>query len=244
MNHNQKALIERVKIIQGDNYAIIEETDELSVEEMKELVNYLEHTHPYHSLSNVRILVNKTFPREVDEYLEGKGYDLIDEFVTVYKKLEEEKIDHSYSLKNLHRISEYEFARIWMQVMKGSLNAPSSLSMVEHMNSVSIELGESYKDSCIAIYEGDQPIGVMMPHIEPGTVDEGRLFYIGLIPDERSKGKSQMLHKLALTLLAKQFHAKYYIGGTSKHNIPMLRTFLANGCKVKDLNRVFHKKFL
>ncbi|MGG1630792.1 GNAT family N-acetyltransferase [Rossellomorea sp. NRS-1567] len=244
MNKQQKPFIEKVKIIHGENYATIEDTNDLTIAELKELVSYLDQSPPYHSLSNLKILVSQTFSREVDEYLEGKGYDLVDEFVTVYKKLEKSEIKHSFTLKNLHMISENEFAHIWMQSMEGSLNAPSRLTMPEHMKSVEIELGDSYKDSCIAVYEGDQPIGVIMPHIEPGTVDEGRLFYFGLIPDERNKGKSKILHKLALNLLASEFHAKNYIGGTSKNNAPMIRTFLANGCEVKDVNRVFYKKSL
>jgi hypothetical protein len=244
MNEQERSFLEKVKIIQGDNYATIEDTNDLTTEEMKELISFLDQTPPYHSLSNVKILVNQTFSREVDEYLEGKGFDLVDEFVTVHKKLENSEVKHSFTLKNLHMISEKEFAHIWMKSMEGSLNAPSCLTMTEHMKSVAVELGDSYKDSCIAIYEGDYPIGVIMPHIEPGTVDEGRLFYFGLIPDERSKGKSKILHKLALNLLASEFHAKKYIGGTSKNNAPMIRTFLANGCEVKDVNRVFLKKSL
>ncbi|WP_052504410.1 GNAT family N-acetyltransferase [Rossellomorea aquimaris] len=244
MNEQEKSFLEKVKIIQGDNYATIEDTNELTTSELKELVNYLDQTPPYHSLSNLKVLVNQTFSREVDEYFKRKGYDLVDEFVTVYKKLEKSELEHSYTLKNLHMIPENEFVHIWMQAMESSLNAPSSLTMEEHMKSVQVELGDSYKDSCIAVYEGDQPIGVMMPHIEPGTGDEGRLFYFGLIPDERSKGRSKILHKLALNLLASVFHAKKYIGGTSKNNAPMIRTFLANGCEVKDVNRVFYKKSL
>jgi len=39
-----------------------------------------------------------------------------------------------------------------------------------------------------------------MPHIEPGTSEEGRLFYFGIIPSERGKGKSKLLHKQALEI--------------------------------------------
>ncbi|WP_060673187.1 GNAT family N-acetyltransferase [Rossellomorea vietnamensis] len=186
--------------------------------------------------------MNQTVPLEVDKYLESKGYVLVDKFVTVYKRLELENIDHSFGLKNVHIIPEKEFAQIWMESMSGSPNAASSLTIEEHMKGVADELGNHYKDSCIAIYEEGQPIGVMTPHIEPGTLDEGRLFYFGLIPEERGKGKSRILHKVALNLLAGEFNANYYIGGTSLQNIPMMQTFHANACKVKDVNRVFKKK--
>lgn len=47
-------------------------------------------------------------------------------------------------------------------------NAPSSLTMDEHLNSVKNEIGEKWRDSCNAIYLEGKPIGVSIPHIETG----------------------------------------------------------------------------
>ncbi|WP_257351012.1 GNAT family N-acetyltransferase [Pseudalkalibacillus decolorationis] len=126
--------------------------------------------------------------------------------------------------------------------MVHSPNAPSSLNIDEHMKSVEIELGPSYINSCMIVLEKTKPIGVIMPHIEPGTKEEGRLFYFGIIPSERGRGKSKQLHRQALQVLRDDFQASYYIGSTSQNNEPMLKTFMANGCKVIEKSKVYKKK--
>lgn len=77
--------------------------------------------------------------------------------------------------------------------MAGSLNAPSSLNIDEQIRSVEVELGPDYKDSCIITYEEGKSIGVIMPHIEPRTLNEGRMFYFGLTPEERGKERISAL---------------------------------------------------
>ncbi|WP_423808617.1 hypothetical protein [Pontibacillus yanchengensis] len=80
-----------------------------------------------------------------------------------------------------------------------------------------------------------------MPHIEPGTKNEGRLFYFGLIPSERGKGKSRKLHQRALGILQQDFQARYYIGATSVHNKPMVNTFISNGCEIMESYKVYKR---
>jgi hypothetical protein len=112
----------------------------------------------------------------------------------------------------LENISINEFKRVWEESMKGSLNSPSSITMDEQMRSVEVELGPDFKKSCVVACENSRPIGVVIPHIEPGTLREGRLFYFGLIPEERGKGKSIPLHQQALDILKNVFKAEYYKG--------------------------------
>ncbi|CAM4398539.1 GNAT family N-acetyltransferase [Bacillus manliponensis] len=136
-----------------------------------------------------------------------------------------------FSLKGLNTISEKEFKHIWKFSMEGSLNTPSQLSIDEQLDAVKTELGLHWEDSCIAVYKDNQPTGVVMPHIEPGTTNEGRLFYFGLVPEMRGKGLSQPLHYYALYLL-KGMGATYYIGSTNIVNTPMIHTFQKNKCAV------------
>ncbi|MFD1040467.1 hypothetical protein ACFQ3N_18995 [Virgibacillus byunsanensis] len=77
---------------------------------------------------------------------------------------------------------------------------------------------------------------------EPGTEDEGRLFYFGLIPSERGKGKSKLLHLQAIQMLESDLHASFYIGCTSKNNTPMLKTFMNNGCTELKRYRAYKRK--
>jgi hypothetical protein len=72
--------------------------------------------------------------------------------------------------------------------MKGSLNTSSTLSVEKEFIGMKSELGREYAKSCLIAFHGKNPIGITMPHIEQGTVDEGRLFYFGLLPEYRGKG--------------------------------------------------------
>lgn len=232
----------KVKIVKGENFVTIEETKALTTKEMIEFVTNFIDDLELGEIPNVNIMVNSKFSEEVNRVLQDNNFQFYDEMVTVYKKLDEEvELESNFTFKSLHSMSQHEFREIWAESMTDSLNASSSLTLDEQMKSLEIELGPDYKDSCLVAYEEGRPIGVVIPHIEPGTRDEGRLFYFGLIPSERGNGKSRPLHKLALQLLKDEFNASYYIGGTSKSNQPMLKTFNASGCDVIERNKVYKK---
>ncbi|WP_209480541.1 GNAT family protein [Virgibacillus litoralis] len=230
----------KVKILKGENFVTIEETKALSAEEMIAFITNFIDDLELGEIPNVNIMVNSKFTEEIYELLQDNNFQFHDEMVTVYKELNEVvELESNFTFKSLHSISQHEFKEIWAESMTDSLNAPSSLTLDEQMKSLEIELGPDYKDSCLVAYEEERPVGVAIPHIEPGTLDEGRLFYFGLIPSERGKGKSMPLHKLALQLLKDEFNATCYIGGTSESNQPMLKTFMANGCHVIERNKVY-----
>lgn len=55
-----------------------------------------------------------------------------------------------------------------------------------------------------------------------GDIDEGRLFYFGIFPEERGKGYSKYLHLQSLHFL-KEMGATYYIGWLIKKCSEFLR---------------------
>jgi hypothetical protein len=232
-------LYEKVKFVKGANFVTVENTKELSVEEMLDLIYYLLQDSMFEKLTYLNILVHSKFPGNVEEYLQKNEFHLHDELVMVYKDLSE-KIDvlSRFTFKSLNELERDIFKKIWQESMLSSLSAPTS-NIQDQMRSVEIELGANYKDSCLIAYENKNPIGVIMPHIEPGTREEGRLFYFGITPVMRGKGKSKLLHQQALEILRNDFNAAYYIGCTSKNNEPMLKTFTNNGCEVMERNKVY-----
>jgi hypothetical protein len=236
-------LLETIKLVKGESFVTIEDTKLLTNKEFIDLLPYLMDQPYIKTTKNVNILVDCKFTNEVDMLLEEFGFRLHDENVSVYKELNE-TFDHvsDFVLNDLEDISINEFKSVWEESIKGSLNSSSSLTMDEQMRSVEVELGPNFKKSCMVAYDNGQPIGVIIPHIEPGTSEEGRLFYFGLIPEERGKGKSIPLHQQALNILKNVFNATYYIGSTGHQNVPMLRTFEHNGCSVLARNKVFKKK--
>lgn len=235
-------LLEKIKIIKGESFVTIEDTNHLTDKEFIDLIPFLMDQPYVKTAKNVNILVDWKFNNEVDLLLKEFGFRLHDENVSVYKELNEsfEQIS-DFALKDLENISINEFKKVWEESMKGSLNSPSSLTMDEQIRSVEVELGQGFKKSCMVACENSRPIGVVIPHIEPETLKEGRLFYFGLIPEERGKGKSIPLHQQALNVLRNVFKAEYYIGSTSRNNVPMVKTFEHNGCSVLARNKVYKK---
>ncbi|MBD1221828.1 GNAT family N-acetyltransferase [Virgibacillus halodenitrificans] len=236
-------IADKLKFVEGANFVTIEDTKNVSKDELVYFIQHLDLLPNIRNAANVNILVDGEFSEAVEDYLNKQGFQLYDEIVTVYKDLKDlPETDNLYSIKTLREMDRNFFIRVWTEVMKHSFNSPSSLSVEEQLHSAEIELGPTYTDSCIVAYENTKPLGVIMPHLEPGTKDEGRLFYFGLVPDERGKGKSVLLHQQVLQLLRYQFNASYYIGSTSLKNVPMIQTFVHNGCKRIEKNKVYKRR--
>lgn len=199
------------------------------------------------NLSRLSVLINRSSKNylPLSDILPHLGFEKFASRVEVLRYLEdieEIKSDHEWRSLADSTISEDEFKGLWERCMAGSDNAASTLTIEEHFKSVKSELGVDWRKSCQAIYEEDKPIGIAIPHIEPGTISEGRLFYFGLVPGERGKGKSALLHYQALVIL-KQMGATYYIGGTHESNIRMQKLFLRNGCLIKTRTDSYYKYF-
>ncbi|MCA1054046.1 GNAT family N-acetyltransferase [Rossellomorea aquimaris] len=242
--YNTSVLMSKLKIVQGHQFITIEDTSGLTQEEMMVVIPHLLNQASFDSVQNLTILVHEKFNHGVEQLLKDGGFSLHDEMVIVMKELHDMKEVAStrFDFKNLEQVSTQEFTKVWEKAMQESLNASSSLNIDEHMLSVQKELGDGYRKSCLIAYEDGIPIGIVMPHIEPGTEHEGRLFYFGLIPEERGKLKSTPLHQQALELLKTDFKANYYIGQTSHNNLPMLKTFERNGCRILERNKVYKRK--
>lgn len=139
-----------------------------------------------------------------------------------------------FILKPLEPIDEDLFKEVWKASMSSSLNAPSPTSIHGQFEGMKAELGPDYAKNCVTVLRNNEPIGVTMPHIEPGTVDEGRLFYFGMLPEFRGKGYGKDIHLLSLQYLKEQIGASYYIGATGCKNIPMQNIFKASSCHLFD----------
>jgi hypothetical protein len=226
-------LYESVKFVRGENFITVEETGLLTGEEVKRLADELVKDPNLQHVDHLTLLVHSELKAEVGHQLAYRGFSLHDEVYFVRCDLEQKRNDRGpFLLKSLGEVEEDTFKETWRRSMEGSLNAPQSLDMDEQMRTVEKELGPTYKDTCLIAYEGAEPIGVIMPHIEPGTDDEGRIFYFGLIPEARGRKKSVLLYNQGLAVLKTRFHASYSVGATSIHNTPMLKVFEKTGCTV------------
>ncbi|WP_157404675.1 N-acetyltransferase [Shouchella shacheensis] len=101
----------------------------------------------------------------------------------------------------------------------------------KYLNSMEIELPTQYSEMFTAYLVNGEPGGIVFPHIEPDTDQEGRLFWLGMHPKYKGVGHGATLHKLGLYRLQKDCKAKTYMGATNKENGPMRKIMLSNGCK-------------
>lgn len=239
------------KILDGTpNYLVIEEIGEIdSVKHFEEILDELKKHIVEKEIRSVSIILN-------EQQAECASYrELLEEFSfqqqdiqLFYRKdlsgFEDVEIEAQLSIKSLEEATSDVFLETWIQASTGSLNASApftSLSAQEEFEGMQSELGTDYQKSCLVVFHEDQAIGVTIPQIEQGTVDEGRLFYFGIVPSFRGKGLGESIHKLSLHLL-KQMGATYYIGATGQHNIPMQRIFEANECKLIERKFIYRLK--
>ncbi|RWZ58804.1 GNAT family N-acetyltransferase [Halobacillus fulvus] len=240
---DKKLLYEKVKWVEGENFITIEDASGLTEHEFEMLASGLAQEQEERQIKSLSILLSPTQSERVVKILENYHFTLHDERVIFRNDLQEGcEGAGEYLLSSLLDISESEFMAVWQQSMTGSSNASSSLNMKEQMASVKKELGPGYEKTCLVAYERGEAIGVVMPHIEPGTKEEGRIFYFGLVPEARGSGKSVPLYKQGLKLLKEQFHATYSIGATSVNNQPMIQVFRKSGCYERERVRVYKKE--
>ncbi|MFG6147149.1 GNAT family N-acetyltransferase [Halobacillus sp. B23F22_1] len=233
-------MYKEVKIVEGENFVTVEEAESLDHVRMRVLLEELEVN--YDEVEHYTVLLSKFQTKQVEDVLLEKGYQWEETTVYVHKNLIQlEGRSSSIKLRDLETQTEAAFLDVWKESMSGSLSSDSPLHMEEQMKSVKKEIGPSYKKTCMTAFENEEPIGVIMPHIEQGTKEEGRLFYFGLRPKFRGQYRGRELHHLALIRLRDDFGATTYIGATSQNNEPMLKVFSANDCEVRERKLAFRK---
>ncbi|WJE15562.1 hypothetical protein QRD89_17845 [Halobacillus sp. ACCC02827] len=220
---------EKASYIQGESFIVIESIVKEDPEEWLEVLEALSKDASIWRCSSVRVLLS-AMNDTVETRLKNLGFTFLEE--KIFVRFDLDKLGKEFSLfilRSIHDVPPHVFQKTWQRTMAGSPNAPSTMSMEEQMRNVANELGPTYRDSCLIAYEEEEPIGVLMPHLEPGKEGEGRFFYFGLVPEERGREKSLPLYVQGLHLLKEQFGASYSVGSTSAGNIPMRKVFRKAG---------------
>jgi len=243
----ENLLKESFKVLDGmPQYIGIEEREGAEYDHnLKDKINTLNVFAIQNKLSRISALINRSSEHYLllSQMLINLGFEKYASKVEVFRDLNDinnNKKGYDWQSLSDYNISEDEFKKIWEKCMYASENSPTSLTMEEHLNSVKNEIGENWSKSCNVIYLEDKPIGISIPHIERGTVDEGRLFYFGILPEERGKGHSVYIHYQSMNLL-KLMGATYYIGITHETNKKMQKVFIKNGCSIKAETESYYK---
>ncbi|KSU84348.1 MULTISPECIES: GNAT family N-acetyltransferase [Fictibacillus] len=237
-----------MKVIDGTpEYILIEPTEGmLDINEWKKGISTIIRKAEKGKVKRVGVTLhrNRDHYESCSDYLISSGFEHYASKVNVYRDLKEMESFHPYTWRTLEDrgTTEKAFMEVWRMCRQGSDNAASTLSMEQHLQSVKQELGSGWKYSCRIFYKDHQPIGIAIPHIEPGTTNEGRLFYFGVFPSARSKGTGSTLHRQVLGCL-KEMGAEYYIGSTHLNNEKMQRVFEKNGCHIHAYTESYYKYF-
>ncbi|PBB04666.1 MULTISPECIES: GNAT family N-acetyltransferase [Salimicrobium] len=230
--------VPEVKFLDGTpDYFVIEDIGKVSsINDFRNLLYEMKTYAKKKNIPSVKIILgrdevsNTDFVGLLEEYgLER--YDVIHYYKRDLTSLETPKDSEAITLKPVDQTNMELFKELWENIVSASLNTTSSLSIEKEFQGMKSELGPGYIKSCIIAYDNKTPIGITIPHIEPRTVDEGRLFYFGVVPEYHSKRMGTQLHKLSLEFLKDGMGATYYIGATGHRNIPMQRIFQINGCE-------------
>lgn len=229
-----------VKFLNGrPDYFVVEEIGQISSSsDFAKLLHEMTEYVTKESIPSVNIVLNRKESSN-DNYLgllEKYGFKRYDtrfyyqrDLISLERLFETDSI----SLKQIDQTTTHLLKKIWQRTVSESLNAPSTLTIEKEFRGMKSELGPDYIESCLIAYKDSTPIGITMPHIEPGTIDEGRMFYFGIVPEYHGKSLGTRLHKLSLQFL-RGMGANYYIGATGNKNTPMQRIFEVNGCKKFD----------
>ncbi|EZH64826.1 hypothetical protein DH09_20135 [Bacillaceae bacterium JMAK1] len=146
-----------------------------------------------------------------------------------------ERVMYTYQMTNEITVSKVDY-EVWLPFEDRSIELLSEIMGVDDeesrnfLQSMKVELPSQYYEMFTVYIVAGTPVGIVLPHIEPYTNQEGRMFWIGIHPKYKGIGYGALLHKLGLYRLQIDFHAKTYLGITTIKNKPMRNVMLSNGC--------------
>lgn len=177
-----------------------------------------------------------------EDWLLEQGFHKVSTIVEYTRALDEAfpvEPEISVEALALGGMADLDFADLYEHCRSGSANKNKLFTIEQVMESLENELGPEWRASCFIFRKSGEPIGLSIPIIEQGTVDEGRLFYFGVVPEWRGKGYGVALHRISLNLLKAELGAASYVGSTDEANRHMIRIFERNGCRLRDRKGIY-----
>ena len=181
----------------------------------------------------------------MDEKYEGwlleKGFRKVSAIVEYTRTLDKTfALEHGIVAESLadSKMDDASFANLYERCRSGSANKNNLFTIEQVMESFEKELGSKWRTHCYIFRKYGESLGLSIPHLEEGTIDEGRLFYFGVVPEQRRQGYGAVFHRLSLGLL-KNFGATTYVGSTDENNRHMICIFEKNGCSLRDKKGIY-----
>ncbi|PQZ52654.1 N-acetyltransferase [Bacillus sp. MYb209] len=171
------------------------------------------------------------------KYFVTYSFEFIAENIIVFKDIHEvDDIESEIDFKLIEEIGEDAFYSLWNEVMGEQIDYDQFVNLMEQ------EIGGQWKEHCLTAVANEEPIGIVIPYIERGTLEEGKLMYFAVAPNMRNKGYEEALFIGAMFVL-KEIGASYYIGETNVQNEWMKDIFEKNGCQLLSSAERYVRKF-
>lgn len=217
------------KIRKNASSIMIKENDAefFTEEQLEEIMQYCVAEAEKDGIEELQFEISSKSPN-YDVYkkcFETYSFEYITENMIVFKDIYEvEDIESEIDFKLIEEIGEAAFYSLWNEV------TGEQIDYDQFVNTMLQEIGGQWKEHCLTASIDEEPIGIVIPHIERGTLEEGKLMYFVVAPNMRNKGYEAAFFTGAMFVL-KEIGASYYIGETNVQNEWMKDVFEKNGCQ-------------
>ncbi|MGE6552749.1 GNAT family N-acetyltransferase [Bacillus mycoides] len=229
------------KIRKNASSIIIKENDAevFTEEQLEEIMQYCVAEAEKDGIEELQFEISSKSPN-YDVYkkcFETYSFEYITENMIVFKDIYEvEDIESEIDFKLIEEIGEAAFYSLWNEVTGEQIDYDQFVNMMLQ------EIGEQWKEHCLTARINEEPIGIVIPYIERGTLEEGKLMYFAVAPNMRNKGYEAAFFTGAMFVL-KEIGASYYIGETNVQNEWMKDVFEKNGCQQLSSTERYVRRF-
>lgn len=206
-----------------------------------------------HLASEIDVLINELLDTLQSSGLKKVRFEctkiLLDSLNCTRTKMEiiGERVVYNRSLMTPLNVSTPDF-EVWSISENNSIlllsevMGTSFIDAEKFLTGMRTELPSQAKEMFTVYIVNNEPVGVVFPHIEPSTDNEGRIFWICIHPNFLGTGLGKNLHSIGLYRLKNEFKAKSYLGMTQVDNIPMRNIMASNGC-IQNKNTVISLQY-
>ncbi|EJV84359.1 GNAT family N-acetyltransferase [Bacillus cereus] len=229
------------KIRKNASSIIIKENDAevFTEEQLEEIMQYCVAEAEKDGIEELQFEISSKSPN-YDVYkkcFETYSFEYITENMIVFKDIYEvEDIESEIDFKLIEEIGEAAFYSLWNEV------TGEQIDYDQFVNTMLQEIGGQWTEHCLTASIDEEPIGIVIPHIERGTLEEGKLMYFAVAPNMRNKGYEAAFFTGAMFVL-KEIGASYYIGETNVQNEWMKDVFEKNGCQQLSSTERYVRRF-
>ncbi|MEK5246704.1 GNAT family N-acetyltransferase [Bacillus sp. FSL R9-9530] len=229
------------KIRKNASSIMIKENDAevFTEEQLEEIMQYCVAEAEKDGIEELQFEISSKSPN-YDVYkkcFEMYSFEYITENIIVFKDIYEvEDIESEIDFKLIEEIGEAAFYSLWNEV------TGEQIDYDQFVNTMLQEIGGQWKEHCLTASIDEEPIGIVIPHIERGTLEEGKLMYFAVAPNMRNKGYEAAFFTGAMFVL-KEIGASYYIGETNVQNEWMKDVFEKNGCQQLSSTERYVRRF-